>query len=140
MHKTKLRQLRNGDQGVRLLDMKWLHRVYIYIYAYIYIHNLRVCNVCMYIYIYTHAYIHNLFLLQSMGHTVTHLGHVYRHHLARIALPFAVAVGARLVAIKQMSWWWAWRVMGFLSDASSLFRALIMVVLFRLMFPLPWKR
>ena len=105
------------------------------------------------------TYIHNLFFIQSMGHTVTHLGHVYRHHLARIALPFAVAVGARLVAInqmswwwacrvvgarlvaiKQMSWWWAWRVMGFLSDASSLFRALIMVVLFRLMFPLPWKR
>ena len=99
-----------------------------------------------------------------MGHTVTHLGHVYRHHLARIALPFfAVAVGARLVAINQMSWWWAcrvvgarlvainqmswwwawrwaWMVTGFLSDASSLFRALIMVVLFRLMFPLPWKR
>ena len=60
-----------------------------YIYMRIYIHNLRVCNVCMYIYIYTHAYIHSLFLLQSMGHTVTHLGHVYRHHLARIALPFA---------------------------------------------------
>ena len=138
MPKTKLRQLRNGDQGVRLLDMKWLHRVYIYMR--IYIHNLRVCNVCMYIYIYTHAYIHSLFLLQSMGHTVTHLGHVYRHHLARIALPFAVAVGARLVVTNQMSWWWAWRVMGFLSDASSLFRALIMVVLFRLMFPLPWKR
>ena len=92
-----------------------------------------------------------------MGHTVTHLGHVYRHHLARIALPFfAVAVGARLVAMNQMSWWWAcrvvgarlvainqmswwwawrwaWMVTGFLSDASSLFRALIMVGLFRML-------
>ena len=67
-----------------------------------------------------------------MGHTVTHLGHVYRHHLARIALPFAVAVGARLVAINQMSWWWAWRVMGSLSD-DSVFRALIMVGLFRML-------
>ena len=67
-----------------------------------------------------------------MGHTVTHLGHVYRHHLARIALPFAVAVGARLVATNQMSWWWAWREMGSLSDAS-VFRALIMVGLFRML-------
>ena len=67
-----------------------------------------------------------------MGHTVTRLGHVYRHHLARIALPFAVAVGARLVAINQMSWWWAWRVMGSLSD-DSVFRALIMVGLFKML-------
>ena len=67
-----------------------------------------------------------------MGHTVTRLGHVYRHHLARIALPFAVAVGARLVAINQISWWRAWRVTGSLNDVS-VFGALIMVGLFRML-------
>ena len=48
------------------------------------------CNDSNYIDMYIdiiHIYI--VFFIQSMGHTVTHLGHVYRHHLARIALPFA---------------------------------------------------